>query len=208
MALTLIKQRGETDCGVAAIAMLLEKTYEEVWSALPSDTQERILKQGMVDETFQACIERFGFVYEKDFTKRVYMPYWGSVKACLNLLWGRRAIVSVWSKNYPESGHFIVFDGTDGEETVLDPSPKQVYDDWRDTEPKTMWLFSENAFKSTNVYAKRYLWLRDNGRAHSKKSGVTINKNKMEALLVFRYWCEPDTMDEAIDDAMSNQVPT
>jgi hypothetical protein len=143
--LTLVKQKGFTDCGVAALATILEESYEQAWLMLTPDLQETILKQGMMDEVFRACVECFGFTYDKDFTKRVYLPYWGSVRASLNLLWGRRAIISVWSKNEKEAGHFIVFDGTDGEETVLDPSTRLTYDDRKDVEPKVMWLFSENA---------------------------------------------------------------
>jgi ABC-type bacteriocin/lantibiotic exporter with double-glycine peptidase domain len=153
MALELVKQKGFTDCGVAAIAMVLEESYEQTWCLLTPELQATILNQGMTDETFRACVERFGFVYDQDFTKRVYLPYWGSVRACLNLLWGRRAVVSTWSKNEKDSGHFVVFDGTDGNEKVLDPSTREVYDDWRDVEPKVMWLFSENAIQN-------YLWSR------------------------------------------------
>jgi hypothetical protein len=145
VALELIRQRTFTDCGVAAIAMLLEEQYCHTWGMLTKEQQEEIGKQGMTDDMFRSCVERFGFVYDKDFTKRIYSPYWGSIRASLNLLWGRRAIVSTHSKNEVDSGHFIVFDGTDGEEKVLDPSTRQTYDDWLDVEPKIMWLFSENA---------------------------------------------------------------
>lgn len=143
MALELVKQRGFTDCGVAAIAMILELSYDETWESLTEDLRAVILKQGMMDETMRACLECFGLVNDKDFTKRVYLPYWGSVRASQNLMWGRRAIISAWSKNEIDSGHFIVFDGTDGEEKVLDPSTRETYTEWRDVEPKVMWLFSE-----------------------------------------------------------------
>lgn len=151
MALELIKQKTFTDCGVAAIAMLLEVSYEDVWSKLTDELRANILSRGMADEDFRACLECLGLVNDKDFTKRVYLPYWGSVRASLNLLWGRRAIVSAWSKNEEDSGHFIVFDGTEGEEKVLDPSTRQTYDDWRDVEPKVMWLFSENAINKARL---------------------------------------------------------
>jgi ABC-type bacteriocin/lantibiotic exporter with double-glycine peptidase domain len=152
MTLTLIKQRGLTDCGIAALATVLEVTYEQVWDAQPAETQAKITAKGMNDEIFDRCLVNLGFIKDKHWVRRVYAPYWGSIRGIQNLMWGRRAMVTAWSKNEQESAHFIVFDGTDGDEVVLDPSTRLTYDTWQEVEPKQMILFAEEAVRKWLKY--------------------------------------------------------
>jgi hypothetical protein len=144
---TLVKQRTNTDCGVAAVATLLEETYERVWDRLPEDLQGVVLERGMTDEDMDRVLACMGFVKDKHWTRRTYSPYWGTVGATKNLLWGRSAIITAWSRNEEGLGHYVVFDGTEGTEIVLDPSTRDTYTDWKDVEPKQMILFSQEALR-------------------------------------------------------------
>lgn len=53
--------------------------------------------------------------------------------------------------------------------------------------------------------AARYRWLRENGSCNEKRGyGAVIDaySNPSKRLIAFRYWCDADQLDAAIDAAM------
>ncbi len=56
------------------------------------------------------------------------------------LLWGRRALVQVKSKNYEGQSHMVFWNGR----KVFDPSPLRTFE-WNEVEPQHVWLFNEVA---------------------------------------------------------------
>lgn len=114
---TLIKQRTNSDCVLAAIAMAAGKDYDELWT---TDDVTKVVKDGGVSDE-EPYMERAGF--KKGVTYKRVSP-WDINQAHLkNFLWGRRALLSIHSLNIPDGHHMVYWDG----EEVFDPSPKDTY---------------------------------------------------------------------------------
>jgi hypothetical protein len=66
------------------------------------------------------------------------MPEYATTGFLRNILWGRRALVQVPSKNYPGEQHIIYWDGRE----LHDPSNMRQWE-WSQVEPIYLWIFDE-----------------------------------------------------------------
>jgi len=100
----MVKQRGNGDCGIACLAMVLGKPYEEI--------------KTYIDDTSEGT--------DSIFVKDVLTHYGKkNVREELHYKFGKPAILTVPSLNHPGLLHYIV---CDGEKKWLDPSiEKRVY---------------------------------------------------------------------------------
>lgn len=134
----MIKQRYESDCALACLAMVSGKDYDELWDVDFIDKIEKAhtCSGDNLDEVFK----RAG--YTKDVNmKCVYVnPHDVSSLVLRNLLWKRKALIQVDSLNYERGMHMIYWTGTE----ILDPSTKQVYKWWQNIHPVYVWIFDEN----------------------------------------------------------------
>jgi hypothetical protein len=129
-----IKQRGPSDCGVAATAMFAGRSYEETLAAAHRCGKNVFSwKAGMTDPA--RLLEEMGFHWEnlgrhKDhpapnpdgiqfrslglaWTNRVIDPRYHA-----KFFWGRRALLSVHSlNNFPDGRHLVYCDGV----RIFDP---------------------------------------------------------------------------------------
>lgn len=142
--MTLVEQRTDTDCGVCCLAMALRMPYEVVLGNMPKEHLETLSdpKKGMSTEMYADLFAALGLRIEEDYAVRSMGYQWGTYKYTKNLLWGRRAICAVRSKNSPDCYHFVYWDG----KTLYDPSTKEKYtqEEWEaNMEPFKMYLFNE-----------------------------------------------------------------
>ena len=136
----LIKQRTPHDCVICSLAMLTGRSYEDVVAAI-GDVFDP--ERGVRYE--QKALERLGFScrFENgepagDFVS-LHRAYAFSPQFFRSLAWGRRALVSVPSLNYPDGSHMIYWDGI----AVLDPSDKKTYQRFDELLPEELVLFRE-----------------------------------------------------------------
>jgi hypothetical protein len=134
-----IKQRHERDCFLCCIAMVAGLTYEqaaEKWGA------EFVAEVGAKGLTGSKRIDHaFGAVgLERDVHYRVLfmLPEYAALPFLRNVLWGRRALFQVRSKNNPGEHHIVFWDGA----ALHDPSNKRTYA-WEEAEPIYVWIFDE-----------------------------------------------------------------
>jgi hypothetical protein len=131
--MTLIRQRGPSDCGVAAIAMFTDRTYDEVWTA------GRAVNAFHPKNGTTSCpriLERLGYHWEnlvrhadhpapnpngRNFRSMTLLTWSEGVlhpNVARQFLWGRPALLSIVSlNNLPHGRHLVFFDG----ERVMDP---------------------------------------------------------------------------------------
>jgi hypothetical protein len=104
---TLIRQRTNNDCVLAAIAMAAGKEkWEDAWTE--EDLQAVVASRGISDKT--PWLERMGFKEHTDFVDLyVQGEAMITVKA---MLWNRRALLSVESLNHSHGSHMVFWDGT------------------------------------------------------------------------------------------------
>lgn len=99
----LIKQRKFGECGVACLAMILDKTYEEI---LEYFNHKDFTNSGIGPDEMISCLEHFGKSGAKEYLHYQLGP----------------AILTVPSLNHVGFLHFIVYDG----ENYLDPSTEKL----------------------------------------------------------------------------------
>jgi hypothetical protein len=136
----LVRQITPSDCAVAVVAMALNKTHTEVKNALPEGYWDDIVSRGTSDEMMKEIFATHGLIDKRDYVWRRFSIEWGSLYFIRNILWGRRAIISVRSKNIKEGWHYVYFDG----QRLFDPSTKRQYTEMSEVEPNVIWLFNEN----------------------------------------------------------------
>lgn len=107
---TLVQQKSGNDCVLAAVAMALGKTWEELWTQ--EDLNTAIEKKGLNTGDY---LERAGLVREQDY-RSVYLNG-VDMQAVYRLLWKRRAVLSVHSLNNEGGSHAVYWDG----EKLWDP---------------------------------------------------------------------------------------
>lgn len=134
----LIKQRHTKDCAIACLAMALGQSYDDFVAGIPAEIYEEVLREGTFNPVMHRMLRENNLVENEDYCHLFFGPAWGTVKYTKNLLWGRRAIISVHSKNIKDGSHYVYFDG----EEILDPSTKLTYV-WDEVEPKEFWIFKE-----------------------------------------------------------------
>lgn len=141
---TLIEQKTTYDCGIACLAMALNLSYDDVMGVFPEQRMNELVAKGMSNEMYAELMTTLGVINDVDYTTRHYGHHWFTYRAFKNMLWGRRAICAVRSKNVSEGFHFVYWDGF----KINDPSTKDKYtdDDWTSwAEPYRVYLFNECA---------------------------------------------------------------
>lgn len=136
---TLIKQEGASDCELACMAMALGMTYDDLRARLGPGFVRLINLSGTSDFYEDVMLATLGLVEHQDYEKGLFSHHQMTMWFAKRALWGRRAILSVRSKNNVDGRHAIYWDG----ERIFDPSPKLTYDDWSEVEPIEWLLFRE-----------------------------------------------------------------
>jgi hypothetical protein len=89
------------------------------------------------DEEF-AALESLGYFKNIHFYNIIMSPHFGTVEFVKKVLRGRRAIITVRSKNTPGSYHAVYWSG----EELFDPCNDTTYT-WKEVEPIEVLLFNE-----------------------------------------------------------------
>jgi len=137
---SLIQQRTPHDCAICCMAMLTGRTYEDVMTIAGSDFDP---ERGMRNE--HAMLDRLGFKYTFENGHAVgdmvamHRAYALSPDFFRGFAWGRRALLSVPSLNYPGQWHMVFYDG----HTLFDPSPGRTYARFEDLLPEEIIIFRE-----------------------------------------------------------------
>lgn len=139
----MIKQRGTTDCSVATVAMAADVPYETVLEKTPADVVEILLSKGCLDKHMSAMLNALGYENFVDYERRIFSCHYATTSFTRNMLWGRRAILTVMSKNVRDGQHNIYWDGRQ----LFDPSPLQVYY-WHEVEPIEIIFFDESRLRN------------------------------------------------------------
>jgi hypothetical protein len=157
----LIRQRGRSDCGVAAVAMFTGRSYEEVRAAGLRCRQFHP-KSGMANCGY--VLEALGFHYENlgrhpdhpapnpegPQFRSVTLIRWAAgvlhPKVFRQFLWGRRALLSIVSLNQgPDGRHLVYYDGS----RVLDPQEgrrgKKFATSLDDVDIEDAWVWQEGS---------------------------------------------------------------
>lgn len=145
----LVRQRGSDDCGIAAVAMFTDFTYEHVRrAAIASDG----FRPGKGTNSVGSILRELGFRWDNLITTeekpdtRPYRTlhfnnYYISAEFCRDQLWGRPCMMSVPSLNTRGGWHLIFYDG----DRVYDPQNgrrgKRYYNDFKALFPRsaTVW---------------------------------------------------------------------
>jgi len=121
--------------------MALGLTYDQAAGRAGEAFMHLLQESGCSYPMETALLKAFGLKSDVDYVERTYSPHWGSMAYTKNLLWGRRALVTVRSKNIADGMHMLYWDG----EKVWDPrqADKKRYEDWAEVEPLNFTLFRE-----------------------------------------------------------------
>lgn len=136
---TLIRQRAPSDCTLCCLAMALGLTYDELGAKLGPAFMALVSKLGTTDNEENAMFEALQLRKDADFQELILSPHWCSLAFAKNMLWGRRAIIAVRSKNTRDGLHNLYWDGR----ALFDPSNKDDYQDFREVEPISFFIFQE-----------------------------------------------------------------
>lgn len=161
-----IKQRFDgdeqrKDCFLCSAAMAAGITYEQAWDAL-DDTLRACFGpkgRGPMGDQCDKILSKLGFERVRvgartgdpssapgDYFVLFMLPEYATSGFLRNVLWGRRALLQVPSKNYPGEQHIIYWDGRE----LFDPSNKRAWE-WQEVEPIYVWLFDERRARIPNV---------------------------------------------------------
>lgn len=141
----LVQQRTPHDCGPCCLAMLTGRDYEDVVKVIGDAFTPSGDRPGLRDEA--EALTRLGYTYkfkngeltaDSNFVNRsrgweISPEYFRSE------MWGRRALVSVPSLNFPGKLHMVFWDGA----RIWDPSVLKVYIAFNELLPKGLVLFRE-----------------------------------------------------------------
>jgi hypothetical protein len=130
----IVQQRNDHDCMLAAIATVLEKEYDELWT--PEFIQKVVDTKGCTHELSNQALSIAGLKEHRDYWNVYTHQATDSTKA---LLRGRRAILSVNSLNNRHGNHAVVWDG----ENLLDVSNKTPFKYIGSVVLCTVWIFNE-----------------------------------------------------------------
>lgn len=130
----LIKQRNNNDCMLAAIAMVVGKQYDELWT--PEFVQRVVDGHGCNAELTAEALKIAGYHAKVDYWQ---VHTWDINDDAKRLLLGRRAILSVPSLNFQHGSHAVAWDGL----KAYDPSPRQVYQWLEHLQPTSVIVFNE-----------------------------------------------------------------
>jgi hypothetical protein len=132
----LQKQHGPNDCGLAAIATLVGRDYDELW---PEAFKIEIQEKGLYGENVDKALGIAGFVQGEDYRRVSLSAHMRADYHIKHLLWKRKAVFQVPSLNQEGKSHMIVWTG----EEILDPSNQQVYQWIGQCFIENAWIFDE-----------------------------------------------------------------
>jgi len=131
----IVKQKGESDCVLASLAMATGRPYSSMFK--PAFRKKIELAKGCYDSTLKEALKMAGFIEGQNalsiWTQNLDKKY---VQA---LIWKRKALIQVVSLNYGGGEHMIYWDG----EELFDPSNKQVYKFVENLRPTYVWLLGD-----------------------------------------------------------------
>jgi hypothetical protein len=134
----VIEQRTDSDCVFVCVAMAFGLSYEQLQEKCGAAFMLLMEGKGCDDRMQRALLTAAGKKEGDDYVIRHFGLNWCSLGFAKNMLWGRRAIVTVRSKNFDDSQHVVYWDG----KAMFDPSKKQRWE-WGEVEPLSAILFSE-----------------------------------------------------------------
>lgn len=132
------KQR--KDCFLCCAAMALGLTYDEAWRRA-GDLQPVFLSDGKGprDKQCDLLLLRLGGLERNvDYHVLFMMPEYATPGFLRNILWGRRALAQVPSKNFAGEQHIVYWDGRG----LHDPSNLRCWF-WDEVSPIYVWIFLE-----------------------------------------------------------------
>lgn len=119
--------------------MALGLTYEQ-GAAKAGAAFMNVLESRGCDRLLEnALLKALGLKVEEDYVQRIFSAHWCSLGFAKNMLWGRRAMVTVRSKNNRDGTHMVYWDG----QTMFDPCTREVYGSWEEVEPMEAVIFNE-----------------------------------------------------------------
>lgn len=98
-----VKQKTDNDCVLAAVAMAAGMAYNLLWT--PEDTDKTVKDRGVGGEELKALMARAGLEY-----RTVYV-FGNDTGKVAELLWRRRALISMRSMNNRHGNHMVYWDG-------------------------------------------------------------------------------------------------
>lgn len=135
-----VRQRTDSDCMLACIAMAAGKAYDEVFDqAWIDDVVER---RGADRDFTNRALAHAGFEESRVWSCHVWNHH-SRETLVTHLLHGRRAIISVPSLNHRDGWHVVYWDGAN----LFDPNDpangKQIYRWIEQLAPCQIWTFDE-----------------------------------------------------------------
>ena len=153
---TMVKQRFDgdvqrKDCFLCCAVMAAGADYDAIWSLLDDQVRTAISTTGAFGNHCNHILELLKFERMQvgartgnptdepgDYYVLFILPEYATTGFLRNMLWGRRALIQVPSKNYKGEQHIIYWDGA----ALFDPSNLRTYQ-WHEVEPIYLWLFNE-----------------------------------------------------------------
>jgi len=134
----LIKQKTPKDCWPTCLAMALNITHSEMKRKIGSTLWKQVCQLGTTFEIEKKLMAKFDLAWEHDWWSLWPDNNHVSTYFLRHVLWGRRAIISVKSKNNLDGMHAIYWNGKE----LFDPSPKKTYR-WEEVEACKFVFFNE-----------------------------------------------------------------
>lgn len=127
-----MQQRNDFDCAICCFAMLTARPYEDVLATVDDlyDPSRGVRRE-------QEALKRLGYK-DGDFRSLWHGPL--APEYFRNFAWGRRALMTVASLNFPDADHMIYFDGA----AVHDPSRRERYTTFDTLKPTEITIFRES----------------------------------------------------------------
>ena len=108
----VVVQKKAYDCGIAALAMLLDKPYGDVSKAVRELYEPKKFRNGLAVYQLEAIGEHLGVPLKRIYKSKAYLT-------------GQTGILGInWGKTGDSRGHWVVL--KDGD-TVIDPEDGSVY---------------------------------------------------------------------------------
>jgi len=133
----IVKQQTDSDCFLCCVAMALAVPYETLCKRI-GDLVKPIQVRGSYDADEVVVLTRMGLTEHVHYIRLIMMPQYAQTPFLRNVLWGRRAIIAVASKNNRDGKHAIYWDGNE----LHDPSNREIYS-WGEVHPISMIIFQE-----------------------------------------------------------------
>lgn len=138
------QQRTTHDCVLCCLAMAVGLSYEEALQRL-GELGQFFVDVGCADGDDINALEILGLKRDVDFKRYKISIFWCTQGFLRNILWGRRAMLEVRSRNKEAGWHAIYWDGTE----LRDPSNRLTYTDWNEVEASQIIVFHERSAAAT-----------------------------------------------------------